>query len=257
MLDSSKFNYEPYVDNRVSNHPGFTVGLSGPLLLGINRETGKKYIIKHTYPHNAANEYAACWLAGKIGVPTSKAYLLSPNRVFRTSYAVAIEYIDGFRAFPKEAVPEKLKPDLIAQFTLCLILQLSDAIQMNATDDHIYSYDFSEGFNVSNLDYVLAAKSIDDMSDRLAPIFREFRRRSENEDFNIPGLAREFHLDPDDMKNGMLSVLKRVLTITDSDIREMSDELQKMYPLPIAIYYEECIHEIIAEGKRLVQGHYE
>lgn len=33
MLDSSEFNYEPYEDGRVINRPGFTVGVSGPLLM--------------------------------------------------------------------------------------------------------------------------------------------------------------------------------------------------------------------------------
>jgi len=251
MLDSSKFSFEPYHDVRTIYSPGFTSGLSGPLLIGINQDTGEKFLIKHTYPHNAANEYVACWLAGKIKVPTPKAYLLSPNKAFRTPYAVAIEYINGLRAFPKDAVPEELKPDLIGQFALCFILQLEDVIQMSRTDDHIYSYDFSEGFQIENLRDVLQIKDFDAMTDSLMSNHWRFKHRAENEAFNVSRLAREFHLDPNEMRNGMLAVLKRTLSITESDINEMSDELGKMYPIPIAVLYEERIRTIIEEAKRL------
>ena len=121
MLDSSEFKYEPYKDGRVVNRPGFTVGMSGPLLMATHKITGKKYIVKHTCPHNAANEYVACWLAERMGVPAPKAYLLSPNRTFTTKYAVAIEYLDGLRNFKTENLSEEMKRDLISQFALCLL----------------------------------------------------------------------------------------------------------------------------------------
>ena len=107
MFDSSEFSYEPYKDNRVVHRPGFTVGRSGRLLLATHQRTGKKYLVKHTYPHNAANEYVACWLAERMGASAPKAYLLTPNDAFETKYAVAIEYVDGFRRF--DSVPEELK----------------------------------------------------------------------------------------------------------------------------------------------------
>lgn len=33
----------------------------------------------------------------------------------------------------------------------------------------------------------------------------------------------------------------RVLNITDDELFELEDELQKMYPFEIALYYSECI----------------
>ena len=62
MLDSSNLLFEDYLDARVKNRPGFTVGRSGVLKLAVEKETGAKYIVKHTYPHNAANEYVAMCL---------------------------------------------------------------------------------------------------------------------------------------------------------------------------------------------------
>lgn len=243
MLDSSEFIFEPYKDKRIINRPGFTVGMSDPLLLATHKETGRKCIIKHTYPHNAANEYVACRLAECLGVPAPKAYLLSPNKVFATKYAVAIEYIEGFRGFQKENVPDNLKSDLIAQFALCLVLRLDDMIQMSRTDDHIYSYDFSEAFNVVDLKTIVRMND-DAAVDRMRPQLRKFKHFTENEDFDTPGLAREFHLAPEHLKNGMIATIKRAAEITEADLDSLTDELMEVYSAAIAVYYEECIRAI-------------
>ena len=105
LLDSNALSYRPFIDNRTKKDPLF-VGSSGALLIG-KAKGGKQYIIKHTYPHNAANEFTACWLAEKLGVFAPKAYLLSENKTFASPYAVAIEYIEGFERFEKDAVPNK------------------------------------------------------------------------------------------------------------------------------------------------------
>lgn len=207
MIDSSEFEYESYRDNRVKNRPGFTVGMSGPLFMATHKTMGKKYIIKHTYPHNAANEYVACWLAERMGATAPKAYLLSPNRVFTTKYAVAIEYLDGLRNFKAENLSEELKGDLISQFALCLLLRLDDAIQLSSTHGHIYSYDFSEGFNIVDMRLILGAQK-EAMVDFLRRPLQQFKWFIEKEDFNIPGLAREFHLAPEEMRSGMIASVK-------------------------------------------------
>ena len=91
MLDSREFTFTAYQDNRTLQHEDFVTGLSGPLLLAVHNKTGEKYIVKHTYGHNAANEYVACWLADKIGVPAPKAFLLSRSNLFASKYAVSID----------------------------------------------------------------------------------------------------------------------------------------------------------------------
>lgn len=250
VLNSEEFRYEPYKDNRIQNRPGFTVGMSGPLLVAMHKRTGKKYLVKHTYPHNAANEYVACWLAERIGALAPKAYLLSPNRAFATKHAVAIEYLDGLRGFKKDDVPEELKSDLISQFALCLLLRLDDAIQLSCTDEHVYSYDYSEGFNIVDMRIILRA-SEEAMVGFLRPPLQQFKRFTEKEDFNVPGLAREFHIAPEEMCCGMIATVKRVATITDEELDELSDELMEMYPTAIAVYYEECIHAIRDRAMRL------
>lgn len=243
MLNSEEFRYEPYKDNRIQNRPGFTVGMSGPLLMATHKRTGKKYLVKHTYPHNVANEYVACWLAERIAAPTPKAYLLSSNRVFTTKYAVAIEYLNGLRNFKTENLSAEMKRDLISQFALCLLLRLDDTIQLSCNDEHIYSYDFSEGFNIVDMRIILRASG-EAMVSFLRPPLQQFKRFTEKEDFIVPGLAREFHLDPEEMRNSMIAAVKRAATIADEELDELSDELMEMYPTAIAVYYEECIRAI-------------
>ena len=45
--------------------------------------------------------------------------------------------------------------------------------------------------------------------------------------------------------------LKGMATITDDDLDELSDELSEMYPMAIAVYYEECIRSIREKAMKL------
>jgi hypothetical protein len=49
-------------------------------------------------------------------------------------------------------------------------------------------------------------------------------------------------MDPEHMKAGMITVAKKVLSITDDEIDTLADELSKMYPAGYAEYYENCIY---------------
>jgi len=242
MLDSSKLHISPYVDNRTKKNPSF-VGSSGALLMGKMKD-GQKYIIKHTYPHDAANEFTACWLAEKLEVFAPKAHLLSVNKAFASPYAVAIEYIEGFEPFAKDSVPNKA--DLISQFALNALIYTDDILQLNRVGERIISYDFSESFNMTGTSMRSAIGMLsyneEKAIDQIAQILNGFRYHLSFQTFDIPGLAKEFFLDPDEMRLGMISTAKRVLEITEDDITELSDELCELYPVAIAVYYEECIH---------------
>lgn len=247
MLDSSTLSYVPFVDNRRRHNPTFKEGQSGSLLIGTD-EQGQRYIVKHSYPHNAANEYVACWLAKKLGVPAPNAYLLSPNKAFRCGYAVAIEFLD-LELFDKAAAP--YPDDLIAQFALSSLIVLDDMIQLNVAGGHIVSYDFSESFCMSNMNPILMhmgrtnrQQGQEEAYSILRRFLTSFRRHISLVDFNVPGLAREFDLDCNKMRESMIAAAKRTLLITDDEIEEMSIELENLYPTEIAVYYEECIRAI-------------
>ena len=245
MLDSSLFTYENFLDDRVRSRPGFTVGSSGQLLLATGKADGKKYLVKHIYPHNASNEYVACWLAEKLGVPVPRAWLLSPSKVFESKYAVAIEFLEGLSGFDKASVPEELQEELIGQFAFNALLGADDSMQLGAAGGHIYSYDFSEAFYVINDMVFSILRSNEDFGiEMMKQKLAAFRRHISYMDFDIPSLAREFHLDPDRQKAGMIATAKRILNTTEGEIHMMSDELMELYPAAIAVYYEECIRAI-------------
>ena len=251
MLDSSSLRFVPYVDNRTKKEPSF-VGTSGPLLIGSGKD-GQKYIIKHTYPHNAANEFTACWLAERLGVYAPKAFLLTKNKKFNSPYAVAIEYIEGFEYFAKDAVPNKA--DLISQFALNALIYTDDILQLNRVGNRVISYDFSESFCMTSPAMRSAIQMFDLNEekgiDQIAQILHDYRYHLSFQKFDIPGLAKEFYLDPDEMRLGMITTAKRLLEITEKDITELSDELCELYPVAIAVFYEECIHAMQQHMEKL------
>ena len=150
MLDASAFSYQHFIDSRTKTNKGFKEGFSGPLKLATDPSSGKKYIIKYACQHNAANEYTACWLADKIGAPAPHAHLMYPDSRLNALYPVAIEFIEGFTNFDKAAVPESMQDDLMAQFALNAVIGTDDRLQLNSANGHIYSYDFSEAFCISD-----------------------------------------------------------------------------------------------------------
>lgn len=242
MLDSSNLLFEDYLDARVKNRPGFTVGRSGVLKLAVEKETGAKYIVKHTYPHNAANEYVAMWLADKMRLPAPSAFLLSPCEQLNSNYAVAIEYIEGMKGFDKANVPEQLHNELIGHFILNWMISTDDSLQLGCANNHIYSYDFSEGFCVTNNSMLRSCMQGEDACvESLIRHMQEFKQHLSFIDFDIPELAREFHISPEKQKEVMISTAKRILDITEDEIAEMSDELDLMYPVGYDVYYEKCI----------------
>ena len=248
MIDASTLSFHQFHDSRSENNPDFE-GNSGPLVLAIDSD-GKKYIVKYTYPHTAANEYTASWLARKISVPTPTAHLLSPTRDHRL-YSVAIEFMD-LAPFEKKSVPNV--EDLIAQFALNALIVQDDIIQLNRVSNRIISYDFAESFCVDNptmMKLLYSCTRGEDYAVKQAvSCLRNFSRHLSLMDFDIPGLAAEFGLDAVKQKSGMISIAKRVLNITEDELFELEDELEEMYPTEIALYYSECIRIMQKHMKR-------
>ncbi len=256
MLNARNFEYKPFQDSRQRHRPGFTEGSSGPLLIATYKKTKERFIVKHTYPHNAANEFAACWLAGKIGVPAPQAYLLSKEGPFASKYAVAISFIEDLTSFEKRNVPPELQNDRIGQFALNRLIATDDIIQLKVSGNHIYSYDFSESFYISDEILLQAFRFSEDIGiEMVKQKLGAFRNHLQIVDFDVPRLAAEFNIDPEKQRNGMTATAKRVLDISETDIQAMSDELMKIYPVGYAVYYVECIHEMQKHVSAFMQRH--
>ena len=243
MIDSTTLTYAPFVDSRGKHNPDFTTGQSGKLLIGTDAN-GKKYLIKHCYPHNAANEFVDCWLAKKLDIPAPNAFLLSPNKAFQSRFAVAIEFLD-LKPFDKKAVSHP--DDLIAQFVLAALIAQEDRIQLKVVDNHIVSFDFSESFCISKLDLILGLirQHTSFAQDCAVGILRQqlsaFQKSLTRVKFNHPAFAQAYNLDCEEMCKTATAISKRVLRITENEIRFMSEELEKLFPMEISVYYEECI----------------
>lgn len=241
MLDSLTITIAPFKDNRTKRDPKF-VGMSGKLLLGTDTN-GKKYLIKHTYAHNAANEFTACWLAEKMGIFAPKAYLLTNDRRFASPYAVAIEFFDSLENFSKDDVPNK--DGLVDQFALCALIDTGDTVQLGRVGDRIISYDFSEGFCISDfrMKYIMRMLKYDADAGMscVRESFQTFINHVSLQDFDVPGLAETYGLDTTEFREGMIRTAKRVAAISDQDLDALTDELSEMYPMDIAVFYEMCI----------------
>lgn len=239
MIDISTLSMKSFKDPRAVSNPGFE-GNSGPLALAVNPD-GKKFIVKYAYPHIAANEYTASWLARKLSVPTPPAHLLSPTQRYRR-YSVAIEFMN-LETFEKKSIPNA--DDLIAQFALNALIAQDDIIQLNRVGNRIISYDIAETFCVDNSTMQMmlfsCTKGEDCAVQQITARLRSFSRHLSLMNFDIPGLAAEFGLDADKQKAGMISVATRVLNITDDELFELENELQQVYPFEIALYYSQCI----------------
>lgn len=241
MLDSNTLNYSPFHDPRSDIRPGFTWGRSGPLMVGSDKKTDKKYLIKYTYPHDAPNEYVACWLAAKLGANAPHAELLAPCKRF--PHAVAIEYIDGFTKVPP-TLTETMKTDICHLFALnALIANIDDALQMSMANGQIYTYDFSEAFCADDR-LIKDCESDEDTAVASIRSYLSIYRSIPLSNFSFPGMAKNFGIEPDQQASISTETGQRLLDITQNDIEEMSDEISETYNDYLAVYYECCIEEM-------------
>ena len=243
MLDSSTLTFKHFTDPRTRSNPNFTEGLSGPLMLATDK-SGRKYIVKHACFHNAANELVGSWLGYKLGAPVPHAYLLKPSEKFPSLYGVAIQFIEDLKPVDKDNLTEQMQWDIKAQFALNILIDTDDSIQMSEVGGRIYSMDFSEAFYVSDTMMLKAFLFNKDAGkaweqNKLDAFCGYIGRMSFD---TACEYASELHMDPEEMKAVMITVAKKVLSITDEEIDALVDELGKMYPEGYADYYSGCIY---------------
>ena len=258
MIDSATLSFKPFTDPRSETNQGFSEGLSGPLLIATAKcnsqvtiskynsfcNMGRKYIIKFSYHHNAANELVGCWLGYMLGAPTPHAYLLKPSKKFEHKYGVAISFIDSLKPLDPTNLSDQMKEDICAQFALNILISTDDNVQMSTSDGRIYSMDFSEAFYVSDsrmLDLFLLSENLGfTWAENKLKSFRIYQASLSFD--TVCEFATELNLDPLEMKDGTIAAAKKILDISEDEIIRLSDELSNMYPVGYAVYYEECIH---------------
>ncbi len=190
-----------------------------------------------------------------MGVLTPQAFLLSGNGPFSSKQAVAISFIDGLSSFDKSNLSSIQQDELIGQLALNMLIASGDKLQLGVAGGHIYSFDFSEAFYVSDemlfKMFMINEDMAISMTGQRVGSFRNYLRGI---NYDMPDIAKILGLDPGKMKTGMRTVTKRVLDITDEEIEEMSGELMEIYPVAYGIYYEECIRAIQDHVRKLEDG---
>ena len=241
MIDIKGWQLEPYNDSRSGSRSGFEGG-SGPILFATD-PAGNHYLIKHVYPHNAANEYTTSWLAGKLGVNVPKAYLIKPTQRLESRYAVAIEYIKGLELGVTDdaAAVECLGP----VFALHLLTAHDDKMQLGTVGGRVIAFDFSEAFEMRpDMDMIIKSyksKAIyrhitadTYLQNSLDYLKRRLNSLSGNE-YTV--FAYRYGLDYSNTKKSVMQTMRLVLDIGDEDIEALVSEISFLYPAEIAAYY--------------------
>lgn len=68
------------------------------------------------------------------------------------------------------------------------------------------------------------------MLEYLRSLLLQFRHYTQMENFNIPGLAREFNLNPEEMKSRIISTIKRAEAVTDDALMNCPTSSWKRAP---------------------------
>ena len=245
MIDSKSLTYVPFQDSRKEEDPEFEGGDSGALLLATDK-SGKKYLVKHSFWIDAANEYVGCWLAEKMGVLAPKAHLLTPNKKFNTQYAVALEYLELSPLSAGEYDYYELAPILM----LHTILNNADSFQMEGSGGHICTYDFSACFSNEGL-YIFGdalklkpKMTLSIMAPLLETYLKAFYASIDFAKIDFSSNAKRHNLDPVEFNRRAMSSVQKLLDVPEDDYVDMFNELAKLYPMEIVNYYIDCINAL-------------
>lgn len=253
ILNTSDYSFTPYSDN----------GFSGQLYLATPETVGQRLIIKHENPCSAGNEFLYSRLAGLLRIPTPTTYLMNVKKedahLFATPYVVGIEYIEDLRSFtldelndPKYAVMpganfSKLKYDYAGHYSLAVMFDQSDAIQLSMTsDEQIVGYDFTESFCFTRF-MMDAFKVSREMGVQL---LQNGLQSFKEKDFNLLAksgaevLAKHIRYSDSDAVGILNTPMKRYLMLAQKDIDSILNAVASIYPKEVVSFYTEYLEEL-------------
>ena len=245
MIDSKTLTFEPFQDSRKLQNPEFEGGDSGALLLATDK-SGKKYVVKHNFLMDAGNEFVGCWLAEKMDILAPKAHLLTPNKRFNTQYAVALEYLELSPLSAGEYDYYEKAPILM----LHNILNNGDTIQMEGSDGHICTYDFSACFSNGGL-YLFGdalklkpQMTLSIMAPTMESCLKAYYASFDFAKIDFSSDAERHNLDPIEFNRRAVSAAQKLLDVSEYEYVDMFDELAELYPMEIVNYYVDCINAL-------------
>ena len=176
ILQPKDFIFEKY------NPTKFT-GDSGALLLATSKyDKNVQYVVKHTYPECACNEFMYYQIATELGlsVPTVKLFEISDDdlKYFKSSIAVGIEYIPHSKRYLGDNNGIINHSDFFAFFALVVVLNEEDSFEIIVdADNRLYKIDNSASFGIS-MAHAAGAAMFNDLDKQNQDIITALLKRS-------------------------------------------------------------------------------
>lgn len=250
ILNTSEYTFSKFSDG----------GFSGKILLATPKNNClPRLLIKSENPSSACNEFMYSRVAELLGILIPKAYIMtvSPKdaHLFSSPYVVGIEFMDGMHGFTLEEMraSELWRKEYAEQYALSAMFFQDDRVQLTMrTDGHITGFDFTETFWLNDMEISSFKLSDDDLTNILrsrlqqAVIKTATKLRAGAATLQIELCLPQSSPPPD----SYLSPMRSLLMLTDEQVEVLTDALCEVYPISVAVYYEEYIKalKIIVNG---------
>lgn len=241
ILNIADYQFTPYTEG----------GFSGKILLATPKKAGlPKLLIKSHNPCSACNEFMYSRIAELLSIPIPKAYIMNIKRsdaqLFGSPYVVGIEFMEGMHRFSLEEMRSTLtwRQEYAWQNALAAMFDQDDRVQLTMrTDGHITGYDFTETFWTSDIGITFFQLPDDLLTDILSGRLKAMIQRGFSM-LSAGASVVRMHLglpEDADVPADYLAPMRKLLTITEDQIVELTDALYEVYPVPIPVYFEEYI----------------
>lgn len=250
ILNTSDYTFSKFSDG----------GFSGKILLATPKKSClPKLLIKSENPSSACNEFMYSRLAELLGILTPKAYIMNVAQNdahrFNSPYVVGIEFMDGMHGFTLEEMrsSELWQKEYAEQYALAAMFFQDDLVQLTMrTDGHITGFDFTETFWLNDMRISSFNLSDDDLT---TVLHRRLKQAVENTATKLragaAALEIELCLSKDSPPpDSYLAPMRALLMLTDEQVEVLTDVLCDVYPISVAVYFEEYIKalKIIVSG---------
>lgn len=250
ILNTCDYNFSKHSDG----------GFSGRILLATPKKANlPKLLIKSDNPSSACNEFMYSRLAELLGIVIPKAFIMNvapkDAHLFGSPYVVGIEFMDGMQGFTLEEMrtSELWRKEYAEQYALSAMFFQDDRVQLTMrTDGHITGFDFTETFWLNDMRISSFNLSDDDLTNVLHKrLLQSLEKTASKLRAGAAALQIELCLSEDSLPpDSYLAPMRSLLKLTDEQVEVLTDVLCEVYPVSVAVYFEEYIKalKIIAHG---------
>lgn len=226
-------------------------GFSGKILLAVPKNASlPKLLIKSENPTSTCNEFMYSRLAELLGILVPKVYIMnvSPEDAHRfgSPYVVGIEFMEGMHGFTLEEMraSELWQKEYAEQYALAAMFFQDDLVQLTMrTDGHITGFDFTETFWLNDMKISSFNLSDDDLTNVLHRRLQQAVEKTATKlRAGAAALQKELCLSKDSTPpESYLKPMRALLMLTDEQVEVLTDVLCEVYPISVAVYFEEYI----------------